>query len=59
MSLRDIKSITLDALEAEFGELGQRPFRARQVFTWLHRRDAATFDEMTDLAKDLRAFLQG
>ena len=57
MSLRDIKSITLTALEAEFAELGQRRFRARQVFTWLHRRDAASFDEMTDLAKDLRAFL--
>ena len=55
MTPRDIKSLPLPVLEAEFAALGHRPFRARQVFGWVHRRDAASFDEMTDVAKNLRA----
>jgi 23S rRNA (adenine2503-C2)-methyltransferase len=50
----DVKSLTLPALEAELAALGEKPFRARQLFRWLYKRDAATFDEMTDIAKDLR-----
>jgi 23S rRNA (adenine2503-C2)-methyltransferase len=38
-------------------DMGQAPFRARQVLAWLYRRDAAGMEEMTDLSKDLRAQL--
>ncbi len=51
----------LDAqgMEACFAELGEKPFRARQVLKWIHRRGAADFGAMTDIAKDLRMKLAG
>ena len=44
-------------IERFFAGLGERPFRARQVLKWIHRRGAADFAAMTDVAKDLRAKL--
>jgi len=49
----DLKSMTPEELEAYFKQLGQPKFRAMQVFRWLHR-GVESFDEMTDLPKDLR-----
>ena len=40
-----------------FAELGEKPFRARQVLRWVHQRREADFAQMSDLAKDLRAKL--
>ncbi|HEV2007585.1 MAG TPA: 23S rRNA (adenine(2503)-C(2))-methyltransferase RlmN, partial [Burkholderiales bacterium] len=40
-----------------FAGLGEKPFRARQVLKWIHRRGAADFAAMTDIAKELRAKL--
>lgn len=40
-----------------FDDLGEKPFRARQVLKWIHQRNATRFDEMTDLSKNLRAQL--
>lgn len=37
-----------------FTELGEKPFRARQVLRWIHRNGVADFESMTDLAKSLR-----
>src|SRR5512140_1204679 len=37
---------------------GEKPFRARQVFQWIHQRGVADFDAMTDLAKSLREKLK-
>lgn len=54
--MRDIKSMTLEEMGAYLSELGQPAFRAKQVFQWLHR-GAATFEEMTNLSKPLRAKL--
>ena len=53
----DIKSMTLEELAAYFKELGQPPFRAKQVFRWLYR-GVTSFDEMTDLPKALREQLE-
>ena len=44
-------------LEAFFADLGEKPFRARQVLKWIHQRAAFDFDAMTDLSKRLRAEL--
>ncbi len=44
-------------LEAFFAELGEKPFRARQVMQWIHQRGADSFDAMTDLSRDLRTRL--
>jgi len=47
------------ALAAFFAELGEPPFRARQVLRWMHQSGEADFARMSDLAKDLRAKLAG
>jgi len=47
----------LDALYAWFSELGEKPFRARQVMRWMHREGCDDFSAMTDVAKVLRAKL--
>src|SRR3970282_718079 len=44
-------------MEQLFAALGEKPFRARQVLKWIHRRGAADFAAMTDIARDLRAKL--
>ena len=54
--MTDIKSMTESQLADFFKGMGQPAFRARQVFTWLHR-GVHSFDEMTDLSKPLRAQL--
>ena len=54
--MTDIKSMTEAELTAYFNALGQPAFRARQVFTWLHR-GVTSFDDMTDLSKPLRTQL--
>jgi len=48
-----------DALDAYVARLEEKPFRARQLMRWIHRRGAADFDTMSDLAKSLRAKLAG
>lgn len=53
----DIKSMTLAELEAALGEMGEPRFRARQVFTWLHR-GAVSFQDMSDVSKPLREKLE-
>ena len=49
----DLKSMSLSQMEQAFSALGEPKFRAKQVFTWLHR-GARSFDEMTNLSKPRR-----
>jgi len=51
---KDIKSFTLSELETDFSFIGEKPFRASQVFQWLHEKKVTSFDEMTNLSKELR-----
>jgi len=44
-------------LEQFFASIGEKPFRARQLMQWIHQRGITDFDQMTDLAKTLRAKL--
>ncbi|MFN7221069.1 MAG: 23S rRNA (adenine(2503)-C(2))-methyltransferase RlmN, partial [Burkholderiales bacterium] len=46
--------MTLPEMTAFFAELGEKPFRAKQVFRWIHQGGVDQFDAMTDLAKSLR-----
>ena len=55
---QDLKSMTLAEMQEAFAALGEPKFRAKQVFTWLHR-GATCFDEMTNLSKPLREKLDG
>ena len=51
----DIKSMTLSELEVFITEvLGEKKFRAKQIYEWMHVRLVDSFDEMTNLSKDLR-----
>jgi len=51
----DLKSLALPELERFVEEtLGERPFRARQLWKWLWQKGARTFEEMSDLSRDLR-----
>ncbi len=45
------------ALENFFADIGEKPFRARQLLQWIHQRNADDFNTMTDLSKGLRAKL--
>lgn len=49
----DLKSMTLAEMQAQFRELGEPSFRAKQVFVWLHR-GVQSFEEMTNISKELR-----
>ncbi len=44
-------------MEAFFESIGEKKFRAIQVVKWIHQQGAESFDEMTNLGKDLRAKL--
>jgi 23S rRNA (adenine2503-C2)-methyltransferase len=48
----------LDGLAVFCERLGEKRFRATQLFRWIHQKGASQFEEMTDLAKSLRAKLQ-
>src|SRR6266540_4898592 len=50
----DLRSLPRDRLDALVASLGERPYRARQLFRWLHRSGAATLGEMTDVPRALR-----
>lgn len=53
----DIRSLTLPELQEETAAMGLPKFRAGQIYSWLHQKYAASFDEMTNLGKDLRETL--
>ena len=54
---QDIKSMTLEELRDALRDMGEPAFRAKQVYSWLHK-GARSFDEMSNLSKDLRGKLQ-
>jgi 23S rRNA (adenine2503-C2)-methyltransferase len=49
----------LEGLAAFCAELGEKRFRATQLFRWIHQKGARDFGQMTDLAKSLREKLEG
>lgn len=50
----NLLGMNLAEMTAFFAALGEKPFRAKQVFRWLHQGGVDSFDAMTDLAKSLR-----
>ncbi|MBQ0942476.1 23S rRNA (adenine(2503)-C(2))-methyltransferase RlmN [Ideonella sp. 4Y16] len=59
MSKVNLLDFDLDGLAAYCESLGEKRFRAVQLFRWIHQRGAADFSAMTDLAKSLRSKLEG
>ena len=52
--MTDIKSLTFDELNNEILSIGLPKFRTGQIYSWLHEKGVDSFDEMTNLSKDLR-----
>lgn len=57
MEKKDIKSLYFPELCEMLLEMGEKPFRAGQVFGWLHQKLVTDFSQMTDLSKELRGKL--
>ena len=58
MDRKDIRSYAFEELKTEMEQLGQKAFRAKQIYEWLHVKLVDSFDEMTNLSKDLRETLK-
>ena len=58
MTTANLLDFDLDGLAAWCERLGEKRFRAVQLFRWIHQRGQSRFDDMSDLAKSLRAKLQ-
>ena len=54
MDKKDIKSYTFDELKKEIESIGEKAFRAKQIYEWLHVKLVDSFEEMTNLSKSLR-----
>lgn len=55
---KNIKDFNLDELIIEIENLGEKKFRAEQIFKWIFQDKVKSFDEMTNLSKDLREKLK-
>ena len=56
--MKNIKDYNLDELKQEITQLGEKPFRAEQIFKWLFVDKVKSFDEMTNLSLELREKLK-
>ena len=55
---QNIKDYNLDELKEEVKKIGEKPFRAEQIFKWLYVDEVNSFDEMTNLSLELREKLK-
>ena len=55
---KNIKNYNLDELKEELKSIGEKPFRAEQIFKWIYCENVSCFDEMTNLSLDLRKKLE-
>ena len=56
--MRNIKDLNSDDLRVELVELGEKGYRAEQIFKWLYVEKVMSFDDMTNLSLELRAKLK-
>ena len=54
----NLKDLTFEELQDFLIQMGEKPFRAKQIYTWLYR-GVTSFEEMTDISKQLREKLSG
>lgn len=50
----DIRSLSLEALYEHFTQMGEKSFRAKQVYEWLWKKSCISFGEMSNISKELR-----
>ena len=51
---KNIKNYNLEELKQELANLGEKPYRAGQVYEWIYKNKVQSFDEITNLSKELR-----
>ena len=56
--MTDIKSMTLSELKDEITAMGEKSFKEGQIYSWLHKHGAVSFDEMTNISKEFRSKLE-
>ena len=54
---KDIRALSLEALQEFFSQRGEKAFRGKQVYQWLWNKGVHDFNAMTNLSKATRAFL--
>lgn len=54
---KDILSYSLEELEAALAEIGEKKFRAKQIYEWLHVQRVSEFDKMSNISLSLRTKL--
>jgi 23S rRNA (adenine2503-C2)-methyltransferase len=57
MTKKNLKGMDLAELQVFVDDLGEKKYRAAQLYGWLYAKAAQSFDEMTDISKDFRAVL--
>lgn len=55
---KDIRALSKEALRSFFESMGEQPFRGDQIYDWLWNKGAHTFEEMTNISKKTRTFLE-
>ena len=50
----DLKSAPYEELTEYITSLGEKPFRAKQIYEWMHVKQVTSIDEMTNRSKNLR-----
>jgi 23S rRNA (adenine2503-C2)-methyltransferase len=53
----DIRSLGLEALQEHFIRMGEKSFRAKQIYEWLWKKSCVSFNEMSNISKELRTKL--
>ena len=56
--MKNIKDYNLDELQEELINMGEKKFRAEQIFKWIYKEKVKSFDEMTNLSIELREKLK-
>ena len=56
--MNNIKDYNLEELKQELISIGEKPFRAEQIFKWIYQENVTSFDEMTNLSLELREKLK-
>ena len=56
--MKNIKDYNLEDLKQEIIQMGEKPFRAEQIFKWIHKENITSFDEMTNVSLELREKLK-
>lgn len=56
--MTDIKSMNIEELKSLMAELGEKPFRAKQIYSWLHEHLVTSYDEMGNIPGKLKEKLK-